>query len=136
MCIARRCWSLRSACHSLKSHNKAPGRNVSKQAKCQVILITKFIKHVQSLRLCLRDSRVESCVVFTRGGLESSETNSTSRFPTTYIPFLKKGSCKVHDEPFQPGLNCLCALFSFFHPGLKSQPGLSTHVEISTHVVM
>ena len=135
MCIARRCWSLRSACHSLKSHNKAPGRNVSKHAKCQ--MITKFIKHVESLRLCLHDSRVESRVVFTRGGLESSQTNSVHT-PFSYHPYtiFEKGSCKVHDESFQPGLNCLRALFSFFHPGLKSQPALSTRVEISTQVVM
>ena len=44
--------------------------------------------------LCLRDSRVESCVVFTRGGLESSQTNSTSRFPITRILYLKKDPAK------------------------------------------
>ena len=55
------------------------------------------------------------------GGVGISAKNSTSRFPTTHI-FFEKGSCKVHDEPFQPRVT--------------SQPGLSTRVEISTRVVM
>ena len=40
--------------------------------------------------------------------------------PFSYHPYLSffKGSCKVHDEPFQPGLNCLHAFFSVFQPGL------------------
>ena len=105
---------------------------------CVILLSVRHVilsSFIFFLRLCLHDSRVEIRVVFTRGGLESSVKNSTSRFPTTRIIF-EKGSCKVHDEPFQPGLNCLHAFFCFFKPGLKSQPGLLTRVEISTQVVM
>ena len=35
------------------------------------------------------------------------------------VQFFEKGSCKVHDESFQPGLNCLHAFFRFFQPGLS-----------------
>ena len=68
----------------------------------------------------LKPTRVEISHVFTRGGLESSAKNSTSHFPTTRT-ILEKGSCKVHDKSFQPGLNCLHAFFQLFQPGLKSQ---------------
>ena len=43
---------------------------------------------------------------------------------------VRKGFCKVHDERFESGLNCFHAVFSIFQPGLNSQPGLSTLVEI------
>ena len=70
-------------------------------------------------------------VVFTRDGLKSSAKNSTSRFPTICIILLfGKGFFKVHDEPFESGLNCFHSFFSIFQPGLNSQPGLSTLVEI------
>ena len=49
-------------------------------------------------------------VVFTRGGLKSSAKNSTSRFPTICIYFFGKGFCKVHEEPFESGLNCFHAV--------------------------
>ena len=60
------------------------------------------------------------------------------------VQFFEKGSCKVHDESFQPGLNCLHAFFSFFQPGYahKSnraftwQPGLrkQSRVYMTTRV--
>ena len=40
------------------------------------------------------------------------------------------GFCKVHEERFESGLNCFHAVFSIFQSRLKSQPGLSTVVEI------
>ena len=48
----------------------------------------------------LKPTWVEICPVFTRGRLESSAKNSIRRF--SYHPY-EKGSCVVHDEPFQPG---------------------------------
>ena len=89
-----------------------------------------FIVCKCSVRLCLHDSRVEICGVFTRGGLESSAKSSTSRFPTICIYFLEKGVCQVHDEPFESSLNCFHAVFSIFQPGLNSQPGLLIQVKI------
>ena len=65
-------------------------------------------------------TRVGISRLFTRGRLESSSKNSTSSFHATRIYiFFEKESCKVHDESFQPGLNCLHAFFSFFQPGLS-----------------
>ena len=40
------------------------------------------------------------------------------------VQFSEKGSCKVHDESSQPGLNCLHAFSAFFQPGLRFNPGL------------
>ena len=39
-----------------------------------------------------------------------------------------EGFCKVHEEPFERGLNCFHGFFSNFQHGLKSHPGLSTLV--------
>ena len=52
-----------------------------------------------------------SCVYKRQVGIKREEF--TKPFPTTRI-FFEKGSCKVHNEPFQPGLNCLHAFFRFF----------------------
>ena len=73
------------------------------------------------LRLCLHDSWVEICRVFTRGGLESSAKNSTSRFPTTRT--LKKDPAKYPTNLFNPGLTVYMHFLAFFNPA--SRPGLS-----------
>ena len=60
----------------------------------------------------LNSTRVEtnlgwdlSCIYKRRVGIKREEFNK----PFSYNPcnFFEKGSSKVHDEPFQPGLNCL-----------------------------
>ena len=64
----------------------------------------------------LKPTRVEISRVFTRGGLESARRIQQAVF----LPpeqFFEKGSCKVHDESFQPGLNYLHAFSAFFNPG-------------------
>ena len=56
-----------------------------------------------SVKLWSHDSRAEICVVFTRGGLESSAKNSTSRFPTISIYFLEKDSAKYMTSLLKAG---------------------------------
>ena len=75
------------------------------------------------LRLCLLDSRVEICRVFTRGGLESSLKNSTSHFPTTRIFFLKRDPAKHTTSLFNLGRTVHMHISAFFNPA--SRPGLS-----------
>ena len=92
----------------------------------------------------LNSTRVEICCVFTRGGLESSAKNSTSRFPTTRTIFLKKHPAKYTTSLFNPGWTLYMHFSAFFNPGwdinvrlllcayqVESQPGLnSTGVEL------
>ena len=52
---------------------------------------------------------------------EAGRNQARSCFLTTRILFFEKGSCKVHDEPFQPGLNCLHAFFVFFYPASRAE---------------
>ena len=56
-----------------------------------------------SVKLCLHDSRVEICVVLTRGRLESSAKSLTSRFPTIGIYFLEKDSAKYTTSLLKAG---------------------------------
>ena len=75
------------------------------------------------LWLCLHDSRVEICRVFTRGGLESSAKNSTSRFPTTRTIFWKRilqSTRRIFSTRFEL---FTCIFSSFYKPGCKRAIG-------------
>ena len=120
-------WLLSIRLHCLRQHC-SPTRKLSALLSCV------------RLRLCLHDSRVELNPGWNQPGLrflvclQEAGWNQARRIQqAVFLPpvqFFEKGSCKVHDESFQPGLNCLHAFFSFFQPGLKSQPGLYSRVEI------
>ena len=63
-----------------------------------------------------------------RAGWNQAQRIQQAVFPPSASTFFAKGFCKVHEEPFESGLNCFHAFFYIFQPGLKSQPGLSTFV--------
>ena len=66
-----------------------------------------------------------SCVYKRWVGIKREEFSKPFFLPPIY--FFEKGSCKVHDEPFQPGLNCLHAFSSFFNPGWNLN--LASHLD-------
>ena len=74
------------------------------------------------VRLCLHDSRVKMCGVFTRGGLESSGQEFNKPFFHHLHLLFWKVFCKVHEEPFERAFNCFPCIFQHF----------STPDEIST----
>ena len=55
------------------------------------------------------------------GWIQARSIQQAVFLPPVY--FFEKGSCKVHDEPFQPGLNNLHVFFQLVQPSF--QPGLS-----------
>ena len=76
------------------------------------------------------NSRVEICGCVYKRRVEIKREEFNKPFSHHLHLLFGKGFCKVHDEPFESGLNCFHAVFIIFHPGLSFQPGLSILVEI------
>ena len=98
--------------------------------RTQNILKGYFIVCKCSVRLGLHDSRVEICGCVYKRRVEIKREEFNKAFSHNPHLLFGKGFYKVHNEPFESGLNCFHSFFSIFQLGLNSQSGLSTVVEI------
>ena len=67
--------------------------------------------------LCLHDSRVEICGCVYKRRVEIKREEFNKPFSHHLHLLFGKGFCKVHDGPFESGLNFFIHFSVFFNPG-------------------